>query len=180
MQGTDFRSPFTICHDVSGTTSSPPETAPNAEAKCAQQAVRLLSQYLSGCHRQSSANISTSASTHAVSSGFGSEDARRLPEGPMPKQKQVRSQAEPGLSSQSVPSASGAAECRVNEQQCSVMWAEACEEHFPQVRFVSPTQRIPQFCQVVKIRPLLSELAWLADNMKQRAPGLAPAPVLLI
>ncbi len=133
--------PFTICHDLSGTTSSPPETAPNAEAKCAQQAVRLLSEYLSGCHRQSSANKSTSASMDVVSSAGGSDDARHLSEGPAPKQKRVNSQAELGLSSQSVPSASGAAECRVNEQQCSVMWAEACDEHFPQVRLVSPYQR---------------------------------------
>ncbi|KAL0055415.1 hypothetical protein WJX82_000229 [Trebouxia sp. C0006] len=60
------------------TASSPPETAPNAEAKCAQQAVRLLS----------------------------------------------------------------AAESRVDEQQCTVMWAEACDEHFPQaVAHSSPSVR---------------------------------------
>ncbi|DBA69737.1 TPA: hypothetical protein ACH3X2_012467 [Trebouxia sp. C0005] len=124
------------------TTSLPPETAPNAEAKCAQQAVRLLSEYLGGCHRQSIANKSTSMSVDAVSSGCDSKETRRLSEGAMPKQKQVSSQAEPGLSSQSVPSASGTAECRVNEQQCSVMWAEACDEHFPQaVAHSSPLVR---------------------------------------
>lgn len=79
-------------------------------------------------------------SVDAVSSGCDSKETRRLSEGAMPKQKQVSSQAEPGLSSQSVPSASGTAECRVNEQQCSVMWAEACDEHFPQVRLIPPTQ----------------------------------------
>ncbi|DBA95791.1 TPA: hypothetical protein ACH3X1_001342 [Trebouxia sp. C0004] len=125
-----------------GATSSPPETAPNAEAKCAQQAVRLLSEYLNGCHRQSSANKSTFASTEIVSSGHGSEDTRRLSEGPLPKQKQVSSQAEPALCSQSISSGSGAAECRVDEQQCSVMWAEACDEHFPEaVAHSSPSVR---------------------------------------
>ncbi|DBA99192.1 TPA: hypothetical protein ACH3X3_011813 [Trebouxia sp. C0006] len=124
------------------TASSPPETAPNAEAKCAQQAVRLLSEYLSSCHRQSSANKSTSASMDVVSSAGGSEDTRRSSERPTPKQKQVSSQAEPGLSSQSVLSASGAAESRVDEQQCTVMWAEACDEHFPQaVAHSSPSVR---------------------------------------
>ncbi len=137
---TDFCSSFTVCHDLSGTASSPPETAPNAEAKCAQQAVRLLSEYLSSCHRQSSANKSTSASMDVVSSAGGSEDTRRSSERPTPKQKQVSSQAEPGLSSQSVLSASGAAESRVDEQQCTVMWAEACDEHFPQVRLVPPNK----------------------------------------
>ena len=150
---TDLYSPFTICHDLSGTTGSPPETALNAEAKCAQQAVRLLSEYLSGCHGQSN-----SSSMDVVGSACGSEDTRRLSEGPTPKQKQVSSQAEPGLSSQSVPSASGAARCRVDEQQCSAMWAEACDEHFPQVRLVPPTQRIPQCCLVMEVESSLSEL----------------------
>ncbi len=180
MQGTDFCSPFTVCHDLSGTTSSPPETAPNAEAKCAQQAVRLLSEYLTGCHRQSSANKSTSVSLDDVSSGRGSKDTRRLSEGPLPKQKQVSSQAEHGLNSQSVSSASRAAECRVHEQQCSVMWAEACDEHFPQVRLAPPTERIPQPCLFVEFWSSLSELTRLADNMRPRAPESAPPPVLLV
>ena len=177
---TDFCSPFTSCHDLSGNTSSPPETAPNAEARCAQQAVRLLSEYLSGCHRQSNAHKSTSASIHVVSSACGNEDTRRLSEAAMPKQKQVSCQAESGLSSHSVPSASGAAECRVDEQQCSVMWAEACDEHFLQVRLFPPTQKIPQCCLVVEVGTSLSELTLLADSMRPRAPALAPSPILLI
>jgi len=103
-----------------------------------------------------------------------------LSEAAMPKQKQVSCQAESGLSSHSVPSASGAAECRVDEQQCSVMWAEACDEHFLQVRLFPPTQKIPQCCLVVEVGTSLSELTLLADSMRPRAPALAPSPILLI
>ncbi len=178
---------FVLC---TGSTATGSVSTPTAEAKCAQQAVRLLSEYLSGCHRLCSATGSALGPTqsghnqHSTASpsqqpfspplhpsnaeasldskaDLAFEGPHRTVQGPAScKGSAVRvSEHDVAAAQQSIssvgkqhlapttvsastkisrqwsifqPMSSEAADV-VDQQRCCVMWAEACDQHFPQV-----------------------------------------------
>lgn len=118
-----------------GTASSGSEAAPNAEAKCAQQAVRLLSEYLSGSHRLASASTSTPCTPlQGISPGHTHHIAPPCDELSSEEQQvSPPSVTKCSVHSHSANSTSATEQRRTDEQQCCVMWGEACDKHLPQV-----------------------------------------------
>ena len=167
----------------SGASASAADPAPNAEARCAQQAVKLLSDYLAGYYKL------VNATTHViqkplVAAGPSDSQQQTTPSAPQLPSLQALSTPLSGVMSgidstcdkvsddpqQRLPSVDGLAStssvedlhraatqhngnsadwqhtgparirdsrregcCAVEVQQCTGMWAEACDQHFPQV-----------------------------------------------
>ena len=148
-----------------GTVSSGSEAAPNAEAKCAQQAVRLLSEYLSGSHRLASSSNSTPCTPlqgispgHSHPTGVPSEELSSEEQ-----RTSLRPVTKSSVDSHSADSTSATEQRRTDEQQCCVMWGKACDKHLPQVslRFAASfelQQSLRCLCECVKGTKQLS--AW--------------------
>ena len=167
----------------SGASASAADPAPNAEARCAQQAVKLLSDYLAGYYKLLSATAHV-IQKPLVAGGPSDSQQQTTPSAPQLPSLQALSTPLSGVMSgidstcdkvsddpqQRLPSVDGLAStssvedlhraatqhngnsadsqhtgparirnsrheaCRAVEvQQCTGMWAEACDQHFPQV-----------------------------------------------
>ena len=146
---------------LSGRTEEASETAPNAAAKCAQQAVKLLSEFLNGYPRLAQAKPETAD---------GVLPFYQVPTGPGPSRSPVTNgsglpsgQTEQGPEAIDVPADKGRSDLQSSYLQrvpaassnffpeeskdawpsagstvaasCTAMWSQACGHLFPQVIF---------------------------------------------